>query len=253
MSTNKELDQRDSLRDEDISGGGDNGTQYYEGDSGEAYHLAVHGQEIESPGVFRAKAELARYRYFRDLSPDARVFEFGTGAGFNLKLIIAHEVAGFDISETARRLTRDQGIDVLEEMGTVPNHHYDVVLCRHVLEHVPTPVEILQSLATKIAPGGRLLLVLPVEHGWRHQRGFVHDDVNQHLYSWKLQHVANLLGVCGLEIDRFTYNWYSAQRLFRWMPRVVGVRAFDMAVTVAGFIRRQSEMVISARVAGDVR
>ena len=226
-------------------------TDYYEGESGEAYQLAVHGQEIQSPAVHRAKALLARRRYFNGLSPSARVFEFGTGAGFNLRFVEASEVAGYDISETARRLTRDQGVHVYDSMSDVPNSHFDLVLCRHVLEHVPDPVAILESVASKIAPDGSLLLILPVEHGRRHQRMIKSDDVNQHLYSWKLQHASNLLGLCGMEVQEFEYRWYSGQRLLGWVLRLFGIRAFDAAVTMAGILRRQSEMVIRAKLSGD--
>ena len=225
----------------------DEKTDYYKGTSGENYHLQVHGQEIFSPAVHRAKAQLARHRYFRDLPADSRVFEFGTGSGFNLRLVEASEVAGYDISETARRLTRDYGIDVYDDMNEVPDRHYDVVLCRHVLEHVPDPLTVLVSMGAKVADGGRLLLILPVEHGRRHQAALLKDDVNQHLFCWKLQHIANLLKVAGLEVEDFTYKWYSGQRLLRWIPRVLGIRVFDWSVTMAGLIRRQSEMVIWAK------
>ncbi|NND01344.1 MAG: class I SAM-dependent methyltransferase [Acidimicrobiia bacterium] len=207
----------------------------------------MHGQEIESPAAFRAKSLLARHRYFENLPSDNRVFEFGVGTGVNLAQLEVAERAGFDISETAAELSRQQGITVFPDQQSVPRGHFDVVVCRHVLEHVPDPTQVLDYLSATLAPGGRLLLILPVESRPRHMRRLPEKDVNQHLFNWKLNHIANLLRVCGMEVESFTYQWYSMQRILRFMPDRFGVRAYHSAVALAGRLRRQSEMVVWAR------
>ncbi len=218
----------------------------YRGERGAEYHRRVHGQQLASDAVYRAKAELARHRYFRHLPPAARVFEYGVGTGHNLAALDAAERSGWDLSETARAASRARGIHVFELLDEVPDGRYDVVVCRHTLEHVPEPAATLTLLAGKLAPGGRLLVVLPVERGRLHQRRLPDDDVHQHLYAWRLGHLTNLLAVCGLEVTAVDYQWYSMQRLLAWMPRRLGIRAYHLAVTAAGFFRRQSEMVVWA-------
>ena len=111
----------------------------YRGERGREYHERVHGQQLHSESVYRARAELARHRYFRHLPASARVFELGLGTGSNLAAIEAAEVAGFDLSETAREVSREHGIHVFDSLDEAPEGHYDVVLLRHVLEHLPDP------------------------------------------------------------------------------------------------------------------
>jgi 2-polyprenyl-3-methyl-5-hydroxy-6-metoxy-1,4-benzoquinol methylase len=41
------------------------------------------------------------------------------------------------------------------------NHAYDVVICTEVLEHVPAPARLLDTLRAKVAEGGALLLTTP--------------------------------------------------------------------------------------------
>ena len=226
---------------------GDRTRAYYQGSAGEAYHTAVHGREMDSPSAFRAKSKLAHHRYFRNLPASSRVFEFGVGTGVNLAHLEVAEKAGFDISETATELSRRWGITVFREMDDVPADHYDIVVCRHVLEHVPDPTQTLHYLGRRLAPAGRLLLVLPVEARPAHVRRLPNEDVNQHLFNWKLNHIANLLRVCGMEVDSFGYEWYSLQRVLGWMSDRLGMRSYDAAVTLAGRGRRQSEMVVWAR------
>jgi SAM-dependent methyltransferase len=219
---------------------------HYTGESGDAYHSAVHGQVLQSPAVHRAKADLARYRYFRNLPAHTRIFEFGVGAGFNLSRLDVEEVAGFDVSEIARDISRSHGITIYDSMDAVPDAHFDVVVCRHVLEHVPAPVEVLVGLRQKVRDDGKLLLILPVEHGRRHQRRIDPHDVNRHLYCWRLQHAANLLAISGFEVIEWRYEWYSMQRLLRWIPRLLGAKTYHVVVMLAGMLRRQSELVIWA-------
>jgi SAM-dependent methyltransferase len=220
--------------------------RHYQGNQGSTYQHAVHGQQIDSPKVYRAKTRLARYRYFRDLPPETRIFEFGIGAGTNLAELDVAEKAGYDLSETARQVSRDHGISVFDDMNDVPDHHYDVVLARHVLEHVPDPVDVITLLKNKLAPKGRLIIIIPVERGPLHQRAISPNDVHQHLYSWKLNHLANLLRLCGLSVTHFNYQWYSMQRILSWMPDTLGMTPYHLAVTLAGHLRRQSETVLWA-------
>ena len=219
----------------------------YRGERGREYHERVHGQQLHSESVYRARAELARHRYFRHLPASARVFELGLGTGSNLAAIEAAEVAGFDLSETAREVSREHGIHVFDSLDEAPEGHYDVVLLRHVLEHLPDPARSIELAAAKLAPSGELLIVLPVEHGPRHQKWIRREDVHRHLYVWKLSHIVNLLRVCGFQVFEFGYEWYSMQRLLAWISRWFGIGPYHLAVTVAGHARRQSELVVRAR------
>lgn len=219
----------------------------YRGASGREYHERVHGQQLHSEEVYRARAELARHRYFRDTPASAKIFELGLGIGSNLAAVEAAELAGFDPSETAREVSRAHGIEVFDSLEAAPDGHYDVVLLRHVLEHVAEPARTIRQAADKLAPSGTLLIVLPVERGPLHQKTLLEEDIHRHLYAWKLNHLVNLLRVCGFEVFDYRYEWYSMQRLLVPALRWLGIGPYHHAVTLAGHLRRQSEMVVRAR------
>lgn len=225
----------------------DDATRFYRGEAGESYHQAVHGTAIENEELYELKAELARRRYFTGLSADAKVFEFGVGTGMTVAHLDAAEVVGWDLSEAARTIARAHGVKVVDELADVPDDHFDVVACRHVLEHVPDPSSTLRRLASKVAADGRVLLILPVETGRLRPRHLPPSDADHHLYGWRLHHIRNLAESVGLEIVDFTYEWYSMQRLLGWVRRWLGFAVYDRAVTVAGHFRRQSEMVLWLR------
>jgi SAM-dependent methyltransferase len=220
---------------------------YYTDDAGRRYHESVHGDLLQDDAVYEAKAALASYRYFGDLAPEARIFEFGVGTGVNLHGLHAQARLGFDISATAIEACRKRGIDVVSSFGEVPDGAFDIVLCRHVLEHVETPLDLLRALRQKLAPAGQLLLVLPVERTAGYLQWSKKPDVNRHLYAWGPQHLANLLDAAGYRPVRYRVYWYSMQRILRSVRQIAGIRTYSAAVSLAGVVRRQREVAVWAR------
>jgi SAM-dependent methyltransferase len=222
---------------------------YYTDDAGRRYHESVHGDLLQDDAVYEAKAALASHRYFRDLTPEAKIFEFGVGTGVNLYALHARTRLGFDISTTALEACRERGIDVVSSFSEVPDGAFDIVLCRHVLEHVDTPLELLQALRLKLAPGGQLLLVLPIERTAGYLQWSKKPDVNRHLYAWGPQHLANILDATGYRPVRYRVYWYSMQRILRPVRQIAGIRPYSAAVSLAGMFRRQREVAVWARAA----
>lgn len=221
-------------------------SDFYLGDLGEEYQRSVHGDAIESESVFLAKAALAQYRYFRDVDAEARILEYGVGIGTNLALLPNPMRDGFDIGEFARQLSRQRGIQVFDDPDLIPSNSYDIVLCRHVLEHVDSPLDELRRLKSFVAPEGLVLIVLPVERRTdRSARNLPDPDVNNHLYSWGPQQIVNLLRAAGMRPIAHRYFWYSMQARLRGLSRCPLL--YSLLVTAAGFARRQKEIAIWAK------
>ncbi len=110
-------------------------------------------------------------------NPRGRILDYGSGDGTFLSMVAGRfgECLGADIA-------RDQVEDCRARFAVVPNVHfcelaalrergheqmYDVVTCMEVLEHCPPSAlrAILGDIARLVAPGGRVIISVPIETG----------------------------------------------------------------------------------------
>lgn len=81
--------------------------------------------------------------------------------------------------ESARKLGLNVDLDSYDKLAHYPEY-FDCIVCSHVIEHVHSPLELLQKLYSALKPGGTLLsvpnsvvkLVLFLGHfgaGWKHR------------------------------------------------------------------------------------
>lgn len=102
--------------------------------------------------------------------PPANLLDIGCGTG-SLSVVLAglgHKVTGIDLSphmiSLARAKAARQGYHiefrVMEAaFPQLPNNHYGVIVCRHLLWALPEPAQVLQRWAALLKPRGRLLLI----------------------------------------------------------------------------------------------
>ncbi len=96
-----------------------------------------------------------------------RILEVGCGTGSNIALLQGYgTVDAIEPDDAARALsTRRTGIAVkggyLPDGVALDDGAYDLIVLLDVLEHIPGDRAALGGLATKLAPGGRLLLTVP--------------------------------------------------------------------------------------------
>jgi SAM-dependent methyltransferase len=89
-----------------------------------------------------------------------RVLDAGSGAGGYAALLAAPEVVCLDQSQAAVEATRARGLDArVGDLEDLPfgDGEFDVVLCNHVLYHVPDREAAIQELARVLRPGGRFV------------------------------------------------------------------------------------------------
>jgi SAM-dependent methyltransferase len=97
-----------------------------------------------------------------------RLLEIGCGLGHLLTWLSGrYDVYGSDINEWAlqqARLNVPQGqFDLLsaEDLSLYPDAHFQVVIAKHVVEHLPHPELAVAEMARILAPGGLLVLATP--------------------------------------------------------------------------------------------
>ncbi|HEY8766560.1 MAG TPA: class I SAM-dependent methyltransferase, partial [Dehalococcoidia bacterium] len=109
-----------------------------------------------------------RLQVVRSAAPGNRLLDVGAGIGTFLALArdsAGWEVAGTEVSESAMALARRRyGIHLVQgqaediELGSA---RFDIVTLWHVLEHVPSPMRLLEVCHEALAPGGLLVVAVP--------------------------------------------------------------------------------------------
>jgi SAM-dependent methyltransferase len=154
---------------------------------GPGYENALHF----SPR-FRAFAEtLAEGLVARHGLAGKNVIEIGCGDGHMLDLMVAHGAAsatGFDPSmkDIASPFTAREGVKIVPEYfrSDQLDRPFDAILCRHVLEHLDTPMPLLQDI--RGATGGRDVTVyfeVP-NAGWMLDSVSMWDVIYEHVGYW---------------------------------------------------------------------
>lgn len=207
----------------------------------DGYHEHVHRKLIQSDLYYELMAREAEAEIFQGIDANAEVFEFGVGLGKNVALL-PHR-SGYDISEFARSFCRKRGISVFDDLGDVPDNKFDVVLSSHVLEHLDNPLENLQWLRTKLKPGGKLIVVLPVE---KHQTVPFPMDANQHLFAWNFRCINNLLQRAEFRIIANRFRYGAAQYKLRYLGRI-SLRLYRSHTRLLGRILGRRDMIIVAQ------
>lgn len=205
------------------------------------YHNVVHHAMMEDDDYFFARAQAFKEIYFSDFPADSRVLDYGCGLGQSVVLLA--DAWGYDPSAEARDLARQRGLKIFDTPDAIPQHSFDVVLCRHALEHMPNPTEVLETLRTYLKANGTLLLVLPQEG---HSLTSFELDRNRHLFAWNFRCINNLLGVCGFRVtsNKVYYN-LGFRKLLPLRP-FIGHRLYVKATELVGRLYRNGELVVYA-------
>jgi len=206
------------------------------------YHGLRHKALLEDEEYFWSRAKASVKLNFGGIPPNARVLEFGCGIGQNIALV--PNAIGFDVSREAVEACRRRNIPVFDNIKDIPRDYFDIILCRHVLEHVPSPLDTLQQIRSFLKPSGKLILILPKE------KHYIPDsfepDLNRHLYCWKFRAINNLLSLAGFKPILNKYQYVVGYRKLLPIKRLFGFNVYYRATLVAGRIMRVGELVIHA-------
>jgi len=198
--------------------------QGYKGKSGVDYHAKVHSSDPWVQDVV-ARSRVLKFEHL--VQPDDDVLEYGVGMGLNIRHLRARRRVGFDVSDAGRAACEHAGIEFRSELSSIEGQQFSVVICHHVLEHVPSPADTLAELRRMLAPEGRLLLFVPYEFERRNRR-YLAEEPNHHLFSWTPQTLGNLVTDCGFLPSSVGIGPYG-------YDRVAAVWAARLRLGEAGF------------------
>jgi 2-polyprenyl-3-methyl-5-hydroxy-6-metoxy-1,4-benzoquinol methylase len=156
-------------------------------------------------------------RFVRDagISPRESVIDIGSGIGENLvhmRLLGHRELVGSDpfLPEDVDR----NGVKVLRRHHTELTGSYDWVVMNHSFEHVPDPHAMLASATRILAPGGRVLVRMPImgSVAWdRYGMDWVQVDAPRHLVLYTPRAMDAMAASAGLRVERLFHDSWSFQ------------------------------------------
>ena len=124
-------------------------------------------------------------------SAHATILDIGCGTG-SLSVVLAgigHHVTGIDLSPAMISLAQEKAnrqcfpieFHVMDAASPrLPQQHFDVILCRHLLWALPEPKQVLQRWSNLMKQKGRLILI---EGYWETGRGLHAREVSTMLPS----------------------------------------------------------------------
>jgi SAM-dependent methyltransferase len=167
-----------------------------------------------------------------------RVLDAGAGIGTHTKRLrgLADEVVALEPEPELAALLRQQadGLTIVEGDAHAVEGPFDAIVCFNVLEHIADDEGALQRFRELLAPGGRLLLLVPahptlfgsLDRAFGHQRRYSKPELETRLVRSgfeieQLRHV-NPVGAVG---------WLAQARVLRaeHLPRT-GLAVYDRIV-----------------------
>ena len=158
---------------------------------------------------YRARRQVlaALIRRLAQPPPNASILEIGCGTGHNLAMLSGFgQVDALELDEEVRavaegRLGRQVMSAPLPELAGVPERHYDLVGAFDVIEHIDDDRAALVSIATRLKPGGKLVVTVPA-HQWMWS---AHDVVNHHKRRYSQRELRRLIEGSPLRLERIGY------------------------------------------------
>ena len=152
------------------------------------------------------------------LAPPGAVLDVGAGDGSLLDALAARgrEAVGLE-PEPRRPDVRDADVTELDE-------DWSGIVFWHSLEHLPRPGAAIDHAASRLRPGGAMVVAVPNTSSLQARifgdRWF-HLDLPRHLVHLPAQALSARLEALGLTVTRISH-WRGGQALFGWLHGLVG-------------------------------
>jgi SAM-dependent methyltransferase len=163
-------------------------------------------------------------------SLDSRIVDVGCGAG---GLLLKLQREGFRSLLGADPFIRadidyGNGVRILKRGLEDLDGRFDFLMLHHSFEHMPDPAAALRALSLRVAPGGTLLLRIPVSDCYARRKyglDWMAWDAPRHLYLHTVKSMELLAAGAGMEISSIVYDssgqqFSSSELYIRGVPYV---------------------------------
>ncbi|MFN0305917.1 MAG: class I SAM-dependent methyltransferase [Burkholderiales bacterium] len=163
----------------------------------------------------QADADLKRFRgYFNELSalvPSGkhRYLDVGASVGHSLTAAVdaGYEAHGIEADPDARHLARITHQGIVDDFARLPAIDYALISLWETLEHIASPLDVLQACAERLLPDGILVVTVPNLDATstrllREECSYVHGGFNQpgHINLFSRSSLESLFKRAGLRL-----------------------------------------------------
>jgi SAM-dependent methyltransferase len=123
-------------------------------------------QDASKREVFLARIQ--RFQLERQLPSDGAFLDVGASRGVMLDCVREKlprwRISAIELSASARQRIRERGFEAVASLDELHrDEKFDWINIDNVLEHIPEPVDILESLKSRLKPGGFIYIDVPNE------------------------------------------------------------------------------------------
>ncbi len=163
-----------------------------------------------------------KYKFGSDVSPvfidkilplvqRKKVLDLGSGQGDYLQFF-GQGSLGLDLSPKNLESARKKGLRVKQaDFNNLdqPVGKFEVVFASHILEHVESPVEFLRFAKRSLKAKGILIVSVPNELSFAHLKYPYFTGDGNHLYSFTINNIKEILGNMGFRILSIHLDYYT--------------------------------------------
>lgn len=162
------------------------------------------------------------------LNPKSAILDVGCGQGNLLREL--HDIGFTNLLGVDPFLAHDidypGGLRILKRsLAEVPGR-FDLIMLHHVFEHLPNPQEMLGLMAGRLAPGGTVLLRIPIadSYAYRHYGAdWAQLDAPRHLFLHTRSSIQQLGNAADLKVvkvvnDSMAFQFWGSEQYRRGIP-----------------------------------
>ena len=195
-----------------------NSIQYHESDRSTVNYTAATEDVIKAR--IAAEGKILQ-KYVPYVPSSGSVLDIGAGWGTLLKYFAnqGFQTTGLELSKPTSEFARNRlGLDIhnipVEKLDELPDQQFDLVVMRHTLEHFYDPSAVLQSLHSRLASEGKVIIEVP-DYGSYDRRSFGTAWPAfgpYHLWYFTRQSLTRILGDNGFE--PLLFHTFLSERVF---------------------------------------